>query len=126
MNVRDAINRGFNLLCMSIVALAGFAFVPEVILEKDLPDKIDDATLFALAIAAMTWYTWKRNRYMRSVVPVVFVGLALATKIGALVIEFSDAEAVGDDFGGLILLVLTLGLVGYQYRKNKKLLAEAK
>lgn len=126
MNAREAINRGFNLLCTAIVALSGFAFMPEVFLEKDMPDKVDDSSLFVLAIVAMTWYTHKNNRFTRSVVPVVLVGLALVAKIGAIIVELDDAEAVGDDFGGLILLVLALSFVGYQYWKNQKLLAEAK
>ena len=124
MNIRDSINRGFNLLAVSIVGLSGFAFLPEAFLENDAPDKIDDVLLFILGLLGIAWYSKKDNSYSRSLVPVVLVGLSLLTKIGALFIEFDDAASVGDDFGALILFVLSFGLVVYQYQKTGKLLKE--
>ncbi len=122
MTTQESVNRGFNLLATSIVGLTGFAFLPEVFVEKDMPDKIDDALLFILGIAAMFWYSRSNNRIARSVIPVVFVVLALVVKIGGLMIELDDPEAFGDDIGGLILLVLSVILIVYQYVKVPKLL----
>src|ERR1700690_2024891 len=116
MNIQQYINRGFNLLAVSIVGLSGFAFLPEVFLENDIPDKVDDIVLFILGIVGMVWY--RKNKYARSFVPVLLVILALLTKIGALIVEFDDAASVGDDFGALILFVLALGLVWYQYNRT--------
>jgi len=125
MKLQESINRGFNLLATSIVGLAGFAFLPEVFFEKDVPDKIDDFALFILAIVAIAWYNKKENRYARNSLPLVLIGIALVVKIAGLIIEMDDAEAVGDDFGGVLLLLLSFGLVWKQYKKTKKLLAEA-
>jgi hypothetical protein len=122
MNIRESINRGFNLLAVSIVGLSGFAFLPEIFLEHDIPDKVDDIVLLVLGIVGIFWYRQKNNRFARSRMPLILVGLALLTKIGALIIEFNDAASVGDDFGALILFVLSFGLVWYQYSKTKKLL----
>jgi hypothetical protein len=123
MNIRDAVNRGFNLLGVSIVALSGFAFAPEMFLENDVPDKLDDALLFIVGLIGIAWYTKAKNKYTRSIVPVGLVGVALLLKIMAVIVEFNDVENVGDDFGGLILFVLSFGLILYQYFKTKKLLA---
>lgn len=123
MNIQESINRGFNLLATTIVGLTGFAFLPEVFLENDMPDKVDDGLLFALALVGMWWYNKSRNRFTRSVLPFALVALALIVKIGGLIVEFDDANAAGDDFGGLILLVLATGLVWYQYQKSAKLLS---
>ena len=121
MTARDALNRGFNLLGVAIVSLAGFAFLPEVFLENDIPDKIDDGALFLLGLLGIVWYLRGTHRFSRSIMPVVLVGAALLVKIGALFIEFDDAASVGDDFGALILFVLSFFFVLYQYGKTKNL-----
>jgi hypothetical protein len=112
MSISESINRGYNLLVTSIVSLAGLAFLPEAFLEKDIPDKVDDTLLFVIGMLGIWWYNRGDNRFKHSIVPVVLVILA-----------FDDAEAVGDDFGGLILFALAVGLAVYQYQKTKKLLS---
>ena len=125
MNLSQSINRGFNLLAVSIVGLAGVAFVPEAFLENDFPDKLDDMALFLLGGFAAYWYSRSENKYLRSVLPVVFVALALVIKAIGIFIEFDDKESVGDDFGGLILFISAAVLVLYQYRKTGRLLEKA-
>jgi hypothetical protein len=105
------------------VALAGFAFAPEILLENEWADRADDIGLLILGIFAIIWYRWSENRFSRSIAPVIFVTLALALKIAALMIELDDKDAVGDDFGGLVLFVLALIFVGYQFWNVKRLLA---
>ncbi len=122
MNLKESINRSFNLLGTAIVGLSGFAFSAEIFLEKDLNDKADDIILLVLAIVGIIWYLTKNNRYQRSIMPVVLVVLSLVAKIMALVIEFKDKEAAGDDFGALILFVLATCLIVFQYFQAKKLL----
>ena len=120
MNIQESINRGFNLLAVSIVSLAGFAFLPETFVENDIPDKIDDILLFIIGIIAMIWYRKSNNRYIHSVLPVVFIIVSLAVKACGLIIEIDDPEAFGDDIGGLILFVLGTGLILKQYASIKK------
>ena len=125
MNLKQSINRSFNLLAAAIVGLSGFAFMAEIFLEHDWDDKIDDIILLALAIIIIVWYLRKDNRYNRSVLPVVLTGLALATKIMALIVEFSDPEAAGDDFGAVILFVLAFIFILYEFHATRKLLNAA-
>lgn len=125
MTIRESINRGFNLLGTSVVALAGFAFTAEIFLENDWPDKIDDIALLVLCLVGIIWYLTGKNKYMRSIMPVVLIILSLLAKIMAIIIERDDKDAVGDDFGGLTLFVLATILIIFQYRKTKKLLAAA-
>lgn len=106
------------MLATSILALSGIAFLPEFFLENDISDKLDDGLLFLLGVAAIIWYLSNGNRFKRSLVPVILVLLGLADKIMALVIEFKDKDAVGDDFGGLILFLCAAILVVWQYRKR--------
>jgi len=125
MKLYESINRSFNLLAVTIVGLSGFAFVAEIFLEHDWPDKLDDIAILVLGITAIVWYLSKNNRYKRSIAPVIFVVLSLAVKIGAVIIEFADAEAAGDDFGAVTLFVLATIFIIYEYRVTKKLLSEA-
>jgi len=118
MQLNDAINRGKNLLAVSLVTLSGVAFLPEFFLENDLEDKIDDGLLFVLGVIAVVWYLVSGNRFKRSWVPMLLVLIALAVKIMGLVIEFKDKEAAGDDFGGLILFIAASILVVWQFNKK--------
>lgn len=122
MQLNEAINRGKNLLATSIVALAGIAFLPETFLENDLSDKLDDGILFVLAVIAVVWYLVSGNRFKRSMISPILVTLAMLDKIMALAIEFKDKDAVGDDFGGLILFISATILVWWQYCKKDQVL----
>lgn len=121
MSTRDVLHRGFNLLAVSITALAGFAFMAEILAETEWAYKLDDIGLLVLGLIAIGWYLSKNNRFRLSVAPVVLIVLALLVKIGAIIVEISDAEDVGDDFGGVMLFLFGTGLVLYQYYKTKKL-----
>ena len=123
MTISEAWNRGNNLLATGVVALAGFAFSPESVLEPVMPFKIDEILLFWLGIGAIGWYLWGKHKFQHSIVPVLFVWAAFAIKIMAVVVEFKDKEDVGDDFGALILFLCASVLVTWIYIKAKKVLA---
>lgn len=124
MTPKEMWNRGNNLVAVAIVALAGFAFSPESVLEPEIPFKIDEILLFWLGVGAIGWYVWGKNKWKRSIVPVLFVWAGLAIKIMAVVIEFKDKEDVGDDFGALILFILATALVTFLYLRAKKVFAK--
>lgn len=122
MTVQEVWNRGNNLVSVAIVALAGFAFSPESIFEPEIPFKIDEILLFWLGVSGIVWYLWGKNKWKRTIVPVLMVWAGLVIKIMAVVIEFKDKEDVGDDFGAVILFVLATALVTFLYIKSKKFL----
>lgn len=92
MNAIQEANRAVNLLAVAILGLAAVAFLPEIILENDVIDKVDDVLLLLLGISAVAWYLNGNHRYSRSITPLVFVALAIAVKIFTIVVEFSDKE----------------------------------
>ncbi|MDR3642677.1 MAG: hypothetical protein P4L74_03575 [Candidatus Doudnabacteria bacterium] len=120
MKASELVNRTNNLIATTIVALSGFAFLPEVFIEDDHADKLDDALLFILGLVAIYWYKKGQNRFQRTVMPVVLSGLALLIKIMGVVIEFHDKESLGDDLGGLILFLISFGFIWWLYNKNDK------
>src|SRR3989442_5366206 len=106
MTVDEAFQRGNNLVATAIVALSGFAFLPEFFFEDEGPYKLDEALLFIIGIIALAWYLWKRNKVTRSLVPVLLIVAALVVKIVGIVIELNDKEDLADDIGALILFAL--------------------
>lgn len=120
MSIEEAYNRGNNLVATAIASLAGFAFLPETILEPEIPFKIDDIALFLTGITAIAWYRKGNNRFTRSFKPVLLVFFGLVIKIAAIMVEIKDKEDVGDDFGGMILFVLATLFVLWLYFKSKK------
>lgn len=120
MSVQEAWQRGNNLVTTTIVALAGIAFLPEFFIETEVPYKIDDGLLFLLGLGAIWWYKVGNHRYVRSIVPVLFVIAGFLVKLMGIFIEIKDKEDVGDDFGGLVLFVAATLFVLWLYWKNKK------
>jgi len=82
--------------------LASSRFRP---VENDWGDRLDDIGLLVAGIACLVWYMIGRDRFRRSVVPVVFAGLALAVQVLAILLERDDPAAFGDNFGGLVMLI---------------------
>jgi len=121
MDISQSVNRSVNLVGASIAGLAGFAFAPEMIIEPESIDRVDDFVLLLVGIAAIVWYLRGVNRYARSLMPIVFVALGLVVKVFAIIVEIADPEDVGDDFGGLILFVLATALVAFLYSRAESL-----
>jgi hypothetical protein len=118
MTVKEAINRGNNLVATSVLGLAGFAFLPEFFVEDEWTHKIDEGLLFLLGLRAILWYCTGKNKYKQSIMPLIFVFAAVIIKIGAIIFEHSDKMDVGDDIGALLLFVLTAVLVWTLYRRS--------
>ncbi len=116
MTVRDALNRGYNLIGTAIIAISGLAFFPEFFIEDELAHKLDEGILFLLAISSIVWYLFSNNKFSRTIVPILFTTAALVMKLIAFfLLERGDAADLGDEFGAIILFVITLGFLIWQY-----------
>src|SRR6516225_1672722 len=107
MTLRESINRGFNLMVTTVLFFGGlaFGFVALSPVENDWGDRLDDIGLLVVGIACLVWYVIGRNRFQRSIVPVVLAGLALVVQVLAILLERDDPAAFGDNFGGLVMLI---------------------
>ncbi len=126
MNIKDAVNRTNNLLATVIVGIAGLAFAPEILIEDKWRYKLDDWLLFLLGAGAFLWYRKGRNKFTRSLMPVILVAAGLVIKIIGITIEIKEKDDVGDDFGGLILFITATMVVLYLYKTTKHLLKDVK
>ena len=126
MTLRDALNRSYNLLGVGIIVLSGLSFFSDLPAEIDqLPHIVDEVLLAVLAIVALIWYFIGRNKYSHTIMPIVFAVIALAIKVLGLVIEFSDANDRGDEFGALVLFVSLIILLVWQYVATRRLTQQA-
>lgn len=120
MTLKESINRGFNLMATTILVLVGFAFsiVAASPVENDWGDRLDDIGLVLVGLVALLWYVVGRNRYQRSLVPVMLAGLATAVQLLAVLLERDDPAAFGDNYLGLALLVPFVVVAIVQYIGN--------
>src|SRR5579863_10174207 len=126
MTLQNAINRGYNLLACTALALAGLAFGNVVFEEADLLDKVDDIGFLVIGAVAIIWYLVGRNRFRRSVIPIVLSALAIIVQIVGLVLEKDDPASFGDNIGGIWLFVpLFIVLVVQFYINRRHLTASA-
>ena len=125
MTLQNAINRGYNLLACTVLALAGLAFGTVVFEEADLLDKVDDIGFLVIGAAAITWYLVGRNRFKRSVVPIVLSAIAIIVQVVGLVLEKDDPASFGDNIGGMWLFVPLFFVLVVQFYINRRHLASA-
>ncbi len=85
MSVKEEINRGINLVGVSLVALSGFALFPEFFIQDGWLHKLGEAVLFILSLTAVGWYLKGENMYSRSVLPAIFVIISLLLKLFAVI-----------------------------------------
>jgi hypothetical protein len=104
-SIKEAMNRGNNLLIVGFLSVLGIGVIAELFTENELLDKADDAIIMLLAIIAIIWYVRGTHRYQYSWFPFILLSLAFIDKIGAMSIEFSDPAASGDEFGILPTLL---------------------
>ena len=120
MTLEESINRGYNLMVTVFLFLGGFAFgaVAFSPVENDWFDRLDDFGLPLIGLICLIWFLIGQNRFKRSLIPVVLVGMALAIQMLAVPLEHDDAGAFGDNFGGLIMLAPFFVFVVVQFIMN--------
>jgi len=109
-----------NFFVASVISIMGFTLIYEVISEDDPMDKIDDFLMVVLGVAAIWWYKKIGHKGASSIPAVWISGVAVALKILAVIIEHADKEAVGDDIGILISLIMIFVFVTYLVFFHKK------
>lgn len=107
-----------NFFVSAFLGVMSVSVASELFLEHDLDDKGDGLVFIILAAYAVWWYL--KNPTKKSITPVVLVAVALVIKIAAIFREIKDSQAVGDDIGISIALVVALTVVIFQYLKLKK------
>jgi hypothetical protein len=91
-----------------------------------LTHKLDEGVLLLLAISSIVWYLVGKNKFSRTIVPILFTTAALVMKLIAFfLLEKGDAADLGDEFGAIILFVITLAFLIWQYVSVKRMVQAA-
>ncbi|HMD90345.1 MAG TPA: hypothetical protein VKF38_14375 [Anaerolineaceae bacterium] len=126
-SIKEAMNRGNNLLMVGFLAVLGIGVIAELFTENELMDKADDVIILLLAIIAVVWYLRGTNRYQYSWFPFILLSIGLLDKIMGLAIEFGDPDAVGDEFGilpTLIAIIIISGVILVRSRNANRTIEE--
>lgn len=124
MTVREALNRGNNLLTVGITSVIGLTLSLHVFFEDDPLDKLDDGVAALIGAGALVWYFWGRNRIKRSWTPFGLLAILWVLQVfTAFVTEAQDQMARGDDlllFQVLIVALIFNGIVLYRTRAAER------
>jgi hypothetical protein len=121
MTMGEALNRGFNLLATALVAVSSFAFAPMLSLHESPYFALDDWMLIVLGLVTIWWYLRRNNRFKRTLVPIFLAAIALGIKVLGLIVHDGSGHPV-DSYGGIILFVLIVITVVFQYYKTGRLI----
>jgi hypothetical protein len=126
ISVREATNRGNNMLMIGYLAITASAIIERLIGEDDMIDRIDEAVIILLAIAGLVWYFSRRNRYQHSFAPLALFIATFVVQAGGLMAEINDPAAAGDDYGLVIAYAvgLIVSIVVYARSREKAVLGK--
>jgi hypothetical protein len=112
--------RRLNFFTASFVGILGFSLIAEIFQEKDSEDKLDDVLILLLGVGAIVWYKKTGHKVSNAVGSAIILGLGILVKLIGVYIERSDKEALGDDIGILVALLLAFIFVLWQIFLHKK------
>jgi hypothetical protein len=111
---RDEANKGLNFFGTATLAILATSIVHGLSLPDDRPHKMEDIAFGAIAAAAVGWYQWGKNRYTRSLIPLLFLILGVVTKVVGAWIRTGSPMPMGPDLGIALLVGLTAIVLGWQ------------
>ena len=103
-----------NFFSTSFISILGFSLISEIFMENDLEDKLDDIGILILGIVSIFWYKRKGSNTSSAKGSVVLIGVGLIIKIIGIIIEHADKEALGDDIGIVIALIMAFSFIFWQ------------
>ena len=124
IKTREALNRGNNLLIVGFLAVIATGLVALLFVEDEWVDRAEDLVFLVIAIAAVSWYRSGSNRYRFSLMPYGLLTVAFLAKVAALLIEFGDLPAMGDDLlllPPLFVMMIIAGSMLYRTRRVESL-----
>jgi drug/metabolite transporter (DMT)-like permease len=117
--MKDFVHR-VNYFSATFISLLGFAMAPEILQEDDFPDKIDDILLLVIGLIGVWWYKKRGFKADSTKGSILLIGASLLVKIGGIIIEHADKEALGDDIGVTIALLLAFLFILWQKFSHKE------
>jgi hypothetical protein len=120
LTVREALNRGLNFFGVAALGLLATSLIHGLQLATNWNERADDLALAAIALGVFGWYRTGRNRYRRSLVPLIGLLLGVAAKLGGIWLAYGSLVLAGADFGVAFYLLIAAVIYGWQYYHLRK------
>ena len=120
MTIDEALNRGRNFFGIATLAILATSTIHGFELPYGTAHKVAEIAFGLFAAASIVWYLSGRNRFRRSVAPLIFMTLALLAKLGGALGGYGQIIPAGADFGIGFLLVVTMVVWVWQFLTVRK------
>jgi len=120
MTIDEALNRGQNFFGTATLAILATSTIHGFELPYGIAHRIAEIAFGLSAAASIVWYLSGRNRYRRSIAPLIFMLLALLAKLGGALGSYGQIIPVGADLGIAFLLVVTIVVWVWQFLTVRK------
>jgi hypothetical protein len=120
VTIDEALNRGLNFFGVATLAILATSTIHGVELPYSTAHRIAEIAFGLSAASSIAWYLSGRNRYRRSVVPLIFMIFALLAKLGGALGGYGQIIPVGADLGIAFLLVVTMAVWVWQFWAVRK------
>ena len=115
VTVREALNRGINFFGVAALGLLATSLIHGLQLARSWTDRVDDLTLAAITLGVFGWYRSGRNRYRKSLVPLIGLLLGMAAKLAGIWLSYGSLVLAGADFGVAFYLLIAALIYSWQY-----------
>ena len=120
VTIDETLNRGLNFFGTATLAILATSTIHGFELPYGIAHKIAEIAFGLSAAASIVWYLSGRNRYRRSVAPLIFMMIALLAKLGGGLGSYGRIFPVGADLGITFLLVVTMAVWVWQFLTVRK------
>ena len=121
MTMGEALNRGFNLLAVTLVGLAVFLLSLEFLTDADWVLRAADVALFCIGVACVVWYRRRNNRFKNSLVPIYFTAFALGIRVFCSIITYATTGLLFHSIQESRLMFFATLVIVQQYHKTQGL-----
>jgi hypothetical protein len=115
LTVREAINRGLNFFGVAALGLLATSLIHGLQLARSWSARADDLALAAITLGVLAWYQTGRNRYRRSLVPLMGLLSGVAVKLAGIWLLYGSLVLAGADFGVAFFLLIAALIYAWEY-----------
>jgi hypothetical protein len=115
LTVREALNRGLNFFGVATLTLLAASTIHGFQIARTWSARAGDLGFLAVTIGVLLWYWHGRNRYRRSLVPLIGLFRGLLAKLTGIWLAYGRLVLAGADFGVAFYLLIAALIYAWQY-----------
>ena len=112
-------NRRTNYFPLAVVLGIAVFLIPDVVDETVPTHHIDEFIDYSLGVISLVWLFWPGLRFRAIPVWWVIAGLALASNLLGILIEYTEPDDVGGDILTASLMIVAIVIQLYRLRRTR-------